>query len=67
MEYLQNIFKTFLYLIIITCGKLTIVNTVKGSNLSSQMIFKSYFLLQNFAMQFGEPVFAVVTKVIASA
>lgn len=66
VEYLQNILKTFLYLVTVTCEKLKIIITVKCSNLLSKTVFKFYFHLQNFVMQFGKAVFAAV-KVSASA
>lgn len=67
MEYLQNILKTFLYLVILTCEKLKIIITDKCSNLSSKTIFRFYFICRTLPYNLEKLVFAVVTKVSALA
>lgn len=67
MECLQNICTTFLCKVIAISEKLKIIFTVGSSHLSFKMIFRSYFHLQNLAMQFRETVFVAVTKVSTSA
>lgn len=67
MECLQNIYTTFLCKVTAISEKLKKIFTVEGSHLSFKIIFRSYFHLQNLAVQFREAVFVVVTKVSASA
>lgn len=67
MECLQNMYTSFLCLVIEIREKLKMIITVKCSHFLPKIIFRSYFHLQNLAMQCGEAVFAVVTKVNASA